>query len=102
MNPSTLEAKTAPDTTEIEDWLCRQMAKKLKLQALEPQTPFATLSLDSLVTMQLLDKLERWLGQTLPATVFYDYPNVRAMAVAIAKGNLAESVEYQAVDEGWY
>ncbi|MER6030924.1 type I polyketide synthase [Streptomyces sp. NPDC001851] len=48
--------------------------------AIEPETPFRELGMDSLTSMELRNALNRETGLKLPATVVFDRPSVDAMA----------------------
>jgi len=46
-------------------------------------TPFAELGLDSIMAMDLRDRLQDRLGVKLPATLVFDHPTVRGLCAAI-------------------
>ncbi|HEU5076177.1 MAG TPA: beta-ketoacyl reductase, partial [Polyangiaceae bacterium] len=62
--------------------LRRQVAGVLRMQAsrIEPKTPFASLGLDSLMGLEIRNRLEASLGIRLPATLVWSYPNVHALS----------------------
>ncbi len=50
----------------------------------DPRTGFHDLGMDSLMAVELRRRLESDLGRTLPATLAFDHPNARALAVHLA------------------
>lgn len=44
-----------------------------------PTTPFADAGLDSIMALTLRDRLERALGLSLPPTVVFEHPTLRAL-----------------------
>jgi acyl carrier protein len=97
--PSSLNAP-APD--EIEAWLSQAIAQRLRVPQVDPEMAFSGYGLSSLSAMRVLDSLETWLGKPLPRTIFFDYPNIRQLSLALASGNLVESEEYAAPDADCY
>jgi acyl carrier protein len=60
----------------------RIVGRVLKLQqdGIDGSTPFGSLGLDSLMSVELRNVLERQLGSKLSATVAWNYPTVRELA----------------------
>ena len=63
------------------------------------------LGLDSLMAVELRDRLASWIGSTtpLPATCMFDYPTIEAIAQYIGRGfesRTASAVGSVAEDEG--
>lgn len=71
---------------EIEQWLVAHIARELRCgpAAICPSEPFAALGLNSVQAIGLTGELETWIGQNLPATLVWDYPNIRALAAHLA------------------
>ena len=101
-SPTSSAAVHGRQQEEIEQWLVQLLARQLKVAAVDPQAPLTGYNLNSMAAMRLLDKLERWLGCSLPATIFFDYPDIRTLSQALATGKLAASEEYVAPDEDCY
>jgi hypothetical protein len=55
-----------------------------------------------MVAVRMLGKLEKWLNRPLPATLFFEYANIREMANALASGQVAQHEDYKAPDEDCY
>ncbi|MET9928269.1 MULTISPECIES: amino acid adenylation domain-containing protein [unclassified Streptomyces] len=71
--------ETSADTAAL---LRRLLAVALRLPPAEipDDAPFLTLGLDSLAAVDLVRQLERELGTSLPATLFFEYRTVRELA----------------------
>ncbi len=70
----------------LETHLQEQIANVLKLRPalVTFNKPFRSLGLDSLLALELRNRLEASLGLTLPATTFFNYPNIAALAPHLA------------------
>jgi len=100
--PDPSGSLTVPPHGEIEAWLSQAIARRLRVPEVDPEMPFSGYGLSSLSAMRVLDSLETWLGKSLPRTIFFDYPNIRQLSLALASGNLVESEEYTAPDADCY
>ena len=71
----------------IESWLREQLAARLQLPAdeIDASAPLAQYGVDSLVTTELTDALERHLGVELPADISYDNPTIADLSHALAR-----------------
>lgn len=71
----------------LEAYLQQQIAQVLKLSAarITPHKPLGTLGLDSLMTIELRNRLEAALGVALPATFVWNYPTIAEMAPFLAE-----------------
>jgi acyl transferase domain-containing protein/acyl carrier protein len=69
----------------IEDWLIEQVAHHTGLdpQRIDIQQPLTEYGLDSIVAVELTADLEEWLGRTVPETLIWDDPTIRAIARAV-------------------
>ncbi len=73
----------------LSDWVTAQVAVVLGLAAaqVEPDTKFAAYGLDSLMALELKNRIQGLSGQPLPATLAFDYPCVASLA-AFLDGSL--------------
>lgn len=73
--------------TLLESHLQEQVAQVLKLKpaVVTLSKPLRTLGMDSLMALELRNRLERSLGLTLPATTFFNYPTVAALTKHLAE-----------------
>ncbi|HLF24789.1 MAG TPA: beta-ketoacyl synthase N-terminal-like domain-containing protein, partial [Anaerolineae bacterium] len=77
----------APKTeAEIQVWLVSQLSAMLHIapQELNISEPFTRYGLDSADAVKAMGKVEAWLGRSLSPTLFWDYPNVEALARHLA------------------
>src|SRR5882757_8315002 len=98
----TLDPDQQPDAGEIERWLIVALASRLKASQIDPERPLSEYGVDSMVAVRMLGLLEKWLNRSLPATLFFEYSNIRELATALASGNISEAAEYAAPDEDCY
>jgi acyl transferase domain-containing protein/acyl-CoA synthetase (AMP-forming)/AMP-acid ligase II/acyl carrier protein len=77
-------------TTSMETLLRDQIARVLRIPAsqIDPQVPLRMLGLDSMMAVELRDRLEAMLGVTLSATIVWSYPTLERLAF-----NLLERIE---------
>ena len=86
--PDSLERRSPK---EINAWLrqhvAQQVASVLGLDSADEVSDsrtFIQMGMDSLTSIELKNRLQKGLGQTLPATIAFDYPDVTAMAEYLA------------------
>ena len=70
----------------LESHLIAQLSQVLRLARgrVERDTPFASLGLDSLMALELRNRIEASLGLTLPATLVWAHPSVALLAASLA------------------
>ena len=71
----------------LESYLQQQVAQVLKLAAARVDTtkPLRTLGLDSLMALELRNRLEAATGTSVPATVIWNYPTIEVLAPQLAQ-----------------
>ncbi len=71
---------------EIRAWLVSQLSEMLHIapQELNVSEPFTRYGLDSADAVRAMGKVEVWVGRSLSPTLFWDYPNVEALARHLA------------------
>jgi acyl transferase domain-containing protein/acyl carrier protein len=67
--------------------LREQIAQVMRLEPtqLEPTTPLGSLGLDSLMGLEIRNRLEASLGLTIPATLIWTYPTIAALSVHLGR-----------------
>ena len=81
-------SKIAPtDEEEIEVWLVSHLARHLNILPNEigVNESFADYGLDSSVAVTITGDLAEWLGYELEPTLFWEYPNIKAIALYLAE-----------------
>jgi acyl carrier protein len=71
----------------LEDAVCAQLGPVLRLapERIDRQRPLKALGLDSLMALELRNRLEAEVGSSLPATVAWTYPTVVTLARHLAE-----------------
>lgn len=71
---------------QIETWLITALAACLQRPAAEvdPEAAFADQGLDSVSAVSLSGDLGSWLGRNVEATMAWDFPSIRKLAVHLA------------------
>lgn len=66
---------------ETRGWLIAKVSERLRLPLadVDPTLPLQRYGLDSLEATNIAYDLERWLGRSLPATLFYDHLSIDAV-----------------------
>ncbi|WP_394839239.1 SDR family NAD(P)-dependent oxidoreductase [Pendulispora rubella] len=72
--------------TMLEGYICEQIAQVLRFDTsrVGAETPFGTLGFDSLLSLEVRNRLARGLGVTLPVTLLWSHANAAALAVHLA------------------
>jgi NADPH:quinone reductase-like Zn-dependent oxidoreductase/acyl carrier protein len=80
-------AEAASRRALLESFLQEQVAQVLKQarSRIDVHKPFRTLGLDSLMALELRNRLEAGIGIPLPATIAWNYPTVSALAPFLAE-----------------
>ena len=70
---------------EVEAWLVSQLAalSEADPDSIEVDRPFTDYRLDSSVAVTLAQELGHWMGRELSPTLFWEYPNIIALADAL-------------------
>jgi acyl-CoA synthetase (AMP-forming)/AMP-acid ligase II/acyl carrier protein len=81
------ESKESRSAQAIENWMVNWLSKELKLElsAIEPSKSFADYGLDSVAAVELAQALGDWLGGELDATIAWNFPTIKALAVHLAQ-----------------
>jgi acyl transferase domain-containing protein/NADPH:quinone reductase-like Zn-dependent oxidoreductase/SAM-dependent methyltransferase/acyl carrier protein len=91
-SPILQELETTGDRlTHLTHYLQTEVGKVLGLppaQSPKPQQGFFDLGMDSLMSVELKNRLESNLAITLPATVIFEYPTIQALAQHIINDHL--------------
>ncbi|MGH2671013.1 MAG: beta-ketoacyl reductase, partial [bacterium] len=89
-----LAARPGARRSLLESHLVEQVAQVLRLARshIDAQTPLPTLGFDSLMALELRNRLEASLGLTLSATLMWGYPTIAALAPHLA-GKLGITLE---------
>jgi myxalamid-type polyketide synthase MxaE and MxaD len=85
-----LAAASAPERRQLLDSVVREsVGKVLKVASarLDPRKALGTLGLNSLMAMELRNRLEAALGRSLSATLAWNYPTVEALVGYLAGGD---------------
>lgn len=74
------------DKDSIQKYIIEELSKALQLPAesLDPNTEFLNLRVDSLVGVDLMINLERYLGKELNPMIFWDYPTISKLSEYLA------------------
>ncbi|MEZ4271522.1 MAG: SDR family NAD(P)-dependent oxidoreductase [Myxococcota bacterium] len=77
----------AQRSARLTDYVCSQVALVLRmdLDAVDPATPLKDLGIDSLMGLELRNRLEAALGLTLSATLIWTQPNINSLADYLTK-----------------
>jgi acyl transferase domain-containing protein len=88
------------DVAEIEEILSQTLADVLSMSRAEVDldTKLIDLGLDSIVSVEWIQAVNNHLGLSLPATVTYDYPTIRAFAAFLSNISEQSAVSNNQVD----
>ena len=90
---SILELQKAPPASAIEDWLVTRLAGKVGLapSEIDIHQPFTYYGLGSIEGVELAGKLEGWLSRSVPPTLVWDYPNIKAIAQYLSSETFSDT-----------
>ncbi len=74
-------------TTQVESWLIAWLTARAHLQpgAMQPQTPFAELGIDSLTAVEISQEMDQLLGLQLPPMVIWSCPHAAELSAYLAE-----------------
>lgn len=74
-------AVAAQPAGSVAEWLVQRIAARLRTApaSVDLDRPFVEFGLGSVEAVEMSAALEAWLGRTLPATLLWDYPNIRLL-----------------------
>jgi acyl-CoA synthetase (AMP-forming)/AMP-acid ligase II/acyl carrier protein len=89
-----VDAAVPRSRQDIEDFLLRRLAHVLSIvpDEVDVSQPFNSFGLDSLRTLTLVGDIEKWLGQPVSPTLFWNYPTIADLAGHLAQAALAEPI----------
>ena len=78
----TNPAELSPEAMELYNWMAAQLAAEAQINVrdVKPDQPLVRYGLDSPNAISLALTFEEALGVELPATLFWDYPTLGALA----------------------
>ena len=79
LTAASVKQRRAILTTHIQQNVATVLGRDLS-QIIDPQLGFFDMGMDSLMTLELKNRLQGSLGQTLPSTLLFEYPTVEALA----------------------
>ena len=76
-----------PTEKQIRDRLVREVAESagIPIDRVDIREPFASYNVASIEAVELVGKLEGWLGLTLDVTLLWDHPTIEALAAHLAR-----------------
>ena len=82
-----------PTEEEIKAWLVSHLARHLNVlpNEINVNESFTDYGLDSSVAVSTTGDLSEWLGYDLEPTLFWEYPNVKAIALYLAEESQSNS-----------
>ncbi|NEQ64743.1 MAG: AMP-binding protein [Symploca sp. SIO2D2] len=88
-----LTQKFIPTEEELKAWLVFHLARNLNVlpSEISVNESFADYGLDSSVAVSTTGDLAKWLGYELEPTLFWEYPNIKALALYLAKESKSNS-----------
>jgi len=82
--------------TRLREWVAQRMG--MLVQEVSPDKPFADFGLDSVVALELAERLEKWLSRPVSATVFWDFPTISALSAHLSSKHQANEVMVSVID----
>lgn len=91
----TLKTKITLNAQEIDTWLSKWIAKKMKLDIslIDSTKPFIYYGLDSVTGVMMAQDLEEYLGISLPATLAWDSPTINAVVNRVIQSVSSAKIE---------
>jgi acyl-CoA synthetase (AMP-forming)/AMP-acid ligase II/alkylation response protein AidB-like acyl-CoA dehydrogenase/acyl carrier protein len=86
--------KRVVNSGDVEAWLRTWIGRRLAVPAaqIDPLKPFADFGIDSVSAVELSAELGKWLQAPLPATIVWDFPNIRVLAGGVTGNPTASAV----------
>jgi acyl carrier protein len=90
------------DEQAVRRWLCQQIARTsdMPIEKVDTSASFAYFGLNSLQYVDLIVRLETWLGREVPPTAAYDFPTIDLLARYVAQA-LDEPLPHAVSPEAW-
>ncbi|MEQ9355861.1 AMP-binding protein [Coleofasciculus chthonoplastes] len=87
--PQMAHAPAPTTVLDIQQWMISWLAQALQLtpQQIDPQRPFADYGLDSVIAVELVEQLGRWLGKEIEITLVWNFPSIADAAAYLAHYN---------------
>jgi acyl transferase domain-containing protein/acyl carrier protein/SAM-dependent methyltransferase len=75
-------APSQPQVSAVIEWLVRELSQALNIsqEAIAANEPFSYFGLDSAKAIGLLNRLGKFIGRKIPATLAWKYPTIEALA----------------------
>ncbi len=91
--PQMAHAPAPTTVRDIQQWIINWVAQALQLtpQQIDPQRPFADYGLDSVIAVELVEQLGRWLGKEIEMTLVWNFPSIASAAAYLAHYNPSTS-----------
>lgn len=82
---------TSWSSDEVEDWLVQRFAvlADMSSEEMDVDRPFVDYNLDSAVAVTVSRELAAWVGRELPITLFWEYPTIASLSMALGSDRAA-------------